>query len=682
MIRLIRRTLFWLPALVLLVLVRSEVPLTAQRLPSAQDNVARERVPSFSASSLPAEAPVRATGTISGTEELLWSPLSLPGAPEIGDALLALQGTGCDGADRLADGISPDCTQTCDSCIHLEKKGPTSAQPGERITYEFTVTNCGEKPLSDIWVIDPLILGCDMRKVGYLQPGQSYSLQASYVVPAKWCGRLVNWAWAIGHSAPCVSVWDKASWTVKVPCPPAPTPAVEVSKGPQLQTVEYGARATFAITVTNVGQVDLASLIVDDPRVSDCSRDLGVLTVGSSESYHCSVPDVTLPFTNVVVVTATTSSGQVVSDQDQARVLVATPAIELRKSPDLLPAERGGVVTFTITISNPGGVALGSVMVLDPLAPDCDRDFAALSEGERIQYQCVSPPVTSAFTNTASVTATTPGGSTMTAQDQARVVIGGLAIEKYLGIGGVPVWQEADNAPGPAVYIGTPVWFWFMVRNSGDAALSSLAMTDSTVDLAPYPDCVPPPTLQPGELFECVVGPLAAEIGQHVDTGQVTGELAGRTFVGRDSVYYLGYDGSGASIDLEKYIAINGGEWQDADSIEAAPEVPAGPDDRPLVEFLFAAMNTGSVPLDDLTVVDTDLDLSSCPPAPAPLMPGASYECIVDLPSAAPCLQTNVATATGYYGGLPYRDTDAVHYFGVPCSTPTFYRTYLPLIMR
>jgi hypothetical protein len=91
-------------------------------------------------------------------------------------------------------------------------------------------------------------------------------------------------------------------------------------------------------------------------------------------------------------------------------------------------------------------------------------------------------------------------------------------------------------------------------------------------------------------------------------------------------------------------------------------------------------MNTGAVPLDDVSIVDTDLDLSSCAQVPSPLVPGASYECIVELPKASPCLQTNVATATGYYGGLPYSDTDAVHYVGVPCFTPTFYRTYLPYI--
>jgi len=680
--RLVRRALAWIPFLLFLILPRYEQPLTAQSPVFAQSSQRREPELLASDTALLVGASKCVTDTVGNVGEVPW-PLASPlTAPDAEDMLLALQEAGCDGAESLADETSCDCVQPCDSCVHLEKTGPTSAQPGEQITYTFTVTNCGNEPLLDTWVIDPLVFGCDGRKVGYLQPGQSYSLTGSYVVPAEKCGDLVNWAWAVGYSCHCSKVYDKALWVVDVPCAPEPTPAVEVAKGPQVQTVEYGASATFAITVTNVGEVDLESVIVDDPRVPECSRTLDTLAVGSSESYQCTLPDVTLSFTNVVAVTATTSSGQAVSDQDEARVLVATPAIELSKSPDLLPVERGGIVTFTIAVSNPGGVALGPVIVQDALAPDCDRVLDALLQGASVQYQCVSPQVTASFTNTASVTATTPNGSTVVAQDQARVVVGGLDIEKYLGIGGEPEWQEADSPPGPAVYVSTPVWFWLMVWNSGDIELSNLVLTDSAVDLASYPECTPPPALQPGEPFDCIVGPLLAEMGQHSDTGQITGEFAGSAFSAGDRVYYLGYDGSGASIDLEKYIAIDGGEWQDADSVELAPEVPAGPDDHSLVQFLFAVINTGSVPLDDVSVVDTDLDLSSCAPRPAPLDPGASYECIVELPRAMPCLQTNVATATGYYTGLPYRDTDAVHYFGVPCSTPTVYRTYFPFMVR
>jgi uncharacterized repeat protein (TIGR01451 family) len=622
-----------------------------------------------------------ATTDAGGAEEALWPSALLPAPQDGGDILWTLQGTGCDGAETLDYETSCDCVRPCDSCIDLEKAGPSSAQPGELITYTFTVTNCGDTPLQDVWVADYRVFGCAKQEVGDLQPGESYSFEAPYTVPLDRCGDLINFAWAVGRSALCFGVCDKDWWIVDVPCVPGPTAAVEIIKRPQAQTVENGAGATFAITVTNSGEVDLGPVAVDDPRALECNRSLESLPVGASTSYECTVPNVTQPFTNVIVATATTPSGESVSDEDEAQVLVATPGIEIHKSPDLLPAERGGIVTFTVGLTNSGEVSLGSVIVRDALAPECSRSLQVLEEGAGIQYECASAVVAASFTNTISVTGTTPGGASVTGQDEARVVIGGLSIEKHLGIGGVPEWQDADTPPGPPVLVGTPIWFWLMVRNTGDAEMSDLTLMDSALDLSAYPECALPLTLSPGAPFDCVVGPLFAQEGQHSDIAQITGQFAGRTFSAEDGVYYLGYNGSGASIDLEKYIAIDDGDWQDADSIDAAPEVPAGPDDEPLIQFLFAVMNTGAIPLYDVSVVDTDLDLSSCPEIP-PLEPGASHQCIVELPRAMPCLQTNVATATGYHNDLPYSDTDAVHYQGVPCFTPTFYHVYLPMIVR
>ncbi|HUT21409.1 MAG TPA: hypothetical protein VM366_19830 [Anaerolineae bacterium] len=682
MMKLIRRTLTWVPVLVLLLLARYGQPLTAQASAYGQGGEARHHALSGSEELLPADMPMTATRNAGGAEGALWPSALHPALRERGDALWTLQGTGCDGAETLDYEASCDCVRPCDSCIDLEKEGPGSARPGELITYTFTVTNCGDTLLQDVWVADDRVFGCAKQEVGDLQPGESYSFEGSYVVPLDRCGDLINFAWAVGRSAHCFGVCDKDWWIVDVPCAPGPTAAVEIIKRPQAQAVEYGAGATFAITVTNTGEVDLGPVVVDDPRALECSRSLESLPVGASTSYQCTAPNVTQPFTNVIVATATTPSGETVSDEDEAQVLVATPSIEIYKSPDLLPVERGGIVTFTVGLTNSGEVSLGLVTVRDPLAPECDRSLDVLEEGASIQYECVSPVVTASFTNTIFVTGTTPAGSSVTAQDEARVVIGSLSIEKYLGIGGVPEWQEADTPPGPPVLVGRPVWFWMMVRNTGDAEMSDLTLTDSALDLSAYPECVPPPALPPGAPFDCVVGPLFVQEGQHSDRAQVTGQFAGRTFRAEDEVYYLGYNGSGASIDLEKYIAINGGEWHDADSIDAAPEVPAGPDDDPLIQFLFAVMNTGAVPLYDVSVVDTDLDLSSCPAAPSPLGPGASHQCVVELPRAVPCLQTNVATATGYRNDLPYSDTDAVHYQGVPCYTPTFYHVYLPMIVQ
>ncbi len=678
---LLRRTLTWFPVLILLLSIRHGDPLIAQAFADSQGGQASLYAQPDSMTQRPDTLVSIPASGADGGSGMLWAP-SFPARQTDIDATWALQETGCDGAESIAYEASCDCVDPCDSCIDLEKEGPASARPGELITYTFTVTNCGSTLLKDVWVADYRVFGCAKQEVGDLQPGESYGFQGSYRIPLDRCGDVVNFAWAVGRSTHCLGVCDKDWWIVDVPCGPGPTAEVEIAKRPQSQTIEYGTGATFTITVTNTGEVDLAPVVVDDPRALECNRSLASLPVGASTSYQCTVPNVTETFTNVVAVTASAPWGEAVFDEDEAQVIVAVPALEARKGPDLLAIERGGVVTFTVAITNTGEVPLGPLTVQDPLAPACDRSLGSLATGDSIQYECASPAVTASFTNTLYATGTTPAGASVTAQDAARVVIGSVSIEKYLGIGGVPEWQQADTPPGPPVLVGTPVWFWFTVRNTGNGVLTNLTLTDSALDLSAYEECVPPLTLLPGATFDCVVGPLYASEGQHSDEGRVTGQLAGRTFAAEDGVFYLGYDGSGASIDLEKYIAVDGGEWQEADTIDAAPEIPAGPDDDPLIEFLFAVLNTGAVPLYDVSVVDTDLDLSSCPAVPSPLGIGASYECIVELPKALPCLQTNVATATGYLDGLPYRDTDAVHYQGVPCYTPTRYRVYLPMVLQ
>lgn len=677
---LIRRTL-WFPVLILLLSLRQGTPLIAEPLMDERG----DHMPSSARSAVALRETDRLAPAYAGAPDraldIVWVPSLATGEGGAGSGW-ALQGTECSGSEALAYEASCDCVRPCDSCIDLAKEGPSSAQPGELITYTLTVTNCGSTLLRDVWVADYRVFGCAKKEVGNLEPGESHRFQAPYRVPLEQCGDLVNLAWAVGRSTDCFGVCDKDWWIVDVPCGPGPAAGIEIAKRPQSQTIEYGTEVTFAITVTNTGEVALDSVVVDDPRALECSRLLGSLPAGGSTTYQCTIPGVTQTFTNVIAVTASTPSDETVFDDDEAQVVVAVPGIECSKSPDLSAVERGEVITFTVGITNSGELGLGPVIVRDPIASACDRSFEYLDVGAAIHYQCTSQVVTGSFTNTVYATGTTPAGLVVTAQDTARVVVGSVAIEKYLGIGGVPAWQPADTPPGPPVLVGTPVWFWLMARNTGEAELAAVTLTDSTLDLLPYTECVPPATLQPGEVFDCVVGPLYAEIGQHSDVGRVTGQLAGRTFAAEDSVYYLGYNGSGASIDLEKYISIDGGEWDDADAIDNAPEVPAGPGDQPLVQFLFAVMNTGAVPLYEVSVTDTDLDLSTCPAIPSPLGTGVSYQCIVELPKALPCLQTNVATATGYHNGLPYRDTDAVHYQGIPCYTPTSHRVYLPVVRR
>ncbi len=124
-------------------------------------------------------------------------------------------------------------------------------------------------------------------------------------------------------------------------------PAIEIAKTPDSQTVVSGSTVTFTITVTNTGNVPLTNVTVTDPLAPDCARTFASLDPGESESYVCTVTNVTADFTNVATVTGTPPVGDDVTDSDPAEVYVIGPAID--NGTPTLTATPTGTVTLTAT---------------------------------------------------------------------------------------------------------------------------------------------------------------------------------------------------------------------------------------------------------------------------------------------------------------------------------------------
>jgi uncharacterized repeat protein (TIGR01451 family) len=104
------------------------------------------------------------------------------------------------------------------TCIELIKTGPETADPGELITYQFEVRNCGQVKLAGgAQVYDPLF-GNSPIWDGDLQPGETHQFSKQYTLPGDQCGDFTNGSWAIGHPPGYPQVRDDATWTVKVGC--------------------------------------------------------------------------------------------------------------------------------------------------------------------------------------------------------------------------------------------------------------------------------------------------------------------------------------------------------------------------------------------------------------------------------------------------------------------------------
>ena len=73
------------------------------------------------------------------------------------------------------------CVDIIHPCIDLEKSAPETAEAGSCITYTFTVTNCGDVPLTGV-VIEDEMLGLSIY-VGDLCVGETRTYTACYEVP-------------------------------------------------------------------------------------------------------------------------------------------------------------------------------------------------------------------------------------------------------------------------------------------------------------------------------------------------------------------------------------------------------------------------------------------------------------------------------------------------------------------
>ncbi len=232
-------------------------------------------------------------------------------------------------------------------------------------------------------------------------------------------------------------------------------------------------------------------------------------------------------------------------------------------------------------------------------------------------------------------------------------------MEKFISINGV-TWQDADALPGPTVPLAAQISFRFVVTNTGTVPLTNLTLTDTVYTLT---NCTVPATLDPGSFFECSLGPLPVEAGQHTNTAVATGLYQTESVTNSDGANYFG--GDRPAIDIEKYVMSDGATWADVDSAPG-PQVLVGN----AVSFRFVITNVGTVPLTNLNLTDDTLNPTVACTFPTVLEVGASVECLVGPLPAVEGQHTNTATVTAAFNDLTVTDSDTASYLGGDTSLP------------
>lgn len=275
--------------------------------------------------------------------------------------------------------------------------------------------------------------------------------------------------------------------------------------------VEVGSTLTYAIVVSNTGNMDLTGVTVIDSLVTPippaaCVWDslAGVLAIG--ESVRCEVEYVTTVAdvnNGEVVNTATADSDQTPPVDDTVTVAIAnTPAIQLVKSvTGGAPfANVGDVINYELVATNTGTARLLNVLVVDNgavISSCAPSQPATLELTESITCQA-SYTVTqddinnSSYTNDASVTGEDAVGTPVS--DIDAVTVGGPGAGPSMTL-----VKEADTA-GP-VDVGDVIGYTLTTSNTGNVTLFDVLVTDDLIALS----CLPgnPVDLSPGERITC-----------------------------------------------------------------------------------------------------------------------------------------------------------------------------------
>ncbi len=221
--------------------------------------------------------------------------------------------------ERVADEDDAVVTIPGSPGIGIEKAPATQAVlPGADAEFTITVTNTGDTALTDVAVSDALTPSCD-RTFDSLPIGASetYTCVATVVTTAFTNVAIVTGTPPTGGT---VRAEDDAEVTL------TGAPSIEIEKAPEIQTIEPGANAEFAITVFNTGDVLLTDIAVSDPQVPECDNTIGSLPPGELFTYTCIAVGVGGSFVNVATAIGEDPSGSTVSDDDDATVTVNAQA--------------------------------------------------------------------------------------------------------------------------------------------------------------------------------------------------------------------------------------------------------------------------------------------------------------------------------------------------------------------
>jgi uncharacterized repeat protein (TIGR01451 family) len=496
--------------------------------------------------------------------------------------------------------------------IDKEAGTPSGNAAGDTIAYTFLVTNRGNVTLHTIGVDDPKV-GTVSCPDATLAPGASTTCSATYTLTQADvdAGVVDNTATATGTSPSGTTV--TADDSVSTPVPAAPAITVDKQAGTP-SGAAAGSTIAYTFVVTNIGNVTLTAVGVDDPKVGAVSCPDATLAPGASTTcsatYTLGQGDVDAGHVaNTAAVSGTPPTGDPVTGDDSTDTTIpAGPAISLDKQAGIPSGSRAGdTIAYTFVVTNTGNVTLTSVSVADPkvgtvtcpdttLAPGASTTCSATYTLEQSDVDA------GVVDNTATAAGTDPSGTTVTAGDATHTTIPSLPEVGLLKQAGTPSGNTA----------GSTIAYTFEVTNLGNVTLDPVSVSDPKVGAVACPVTV----LAPSASTVCSATYTLTQAD--VDAGAVdntatafgnppAGDPATTADDATDTSSVTTPIPASPGIDLVKSGTAHGHREGDH------------------IAYTFVVTNTGNVTLDPVSVSDPKVGAVTCPDTR--LAPGDAVTC-------------------------------------------------------
>ncbi|MGL4174285.1 MAG: DUF7507 domain-containing protein [Actinomycetota bacterium] len=420
-----------------------------------------------------------------------------------------------------------------------------------------------------------------------------------------------------------------------------PTPRLSLTKsvGSVADTNGDGRRSagdivTYQFAVTNTGDIAVSSVAITDPAATGLSCPSTSLAPGASTTcagtHALTQTEVNAGvLNNTATATASSVTGPVTSPASSTSVSIPVQGgVALAKNVASVTdvnsngiRDAGDRINWTFTVTNASNVTLTSVTVADPLAGSITCPTTTLAPGA--STTCTAAPYVisqaqgdaGVVTNTATVSGTTPGGSTLTSPSSTTTT----TLTRQAVITTTKSAAVTDVNGNGVTDLGDRITWTFQVSNAGNVTLTTVGVNDPLAGLI---TCAAT-TLAPGASTTCAAATPYTITQPDVDAAVVsnTGTASGQSPSGS----VVTATGS-RSVPVQQTSALSLTKSAAVTDVNGNGVTDLG--DR--ITWTFLARNTGTATLTALAVTDPKAGAVSCPTTT--LAPGTQTTCTATTP--------------------------------------------------